>query len=45
MVGFRNVAVHGYQELDLAKVRYIVEHRLDDLLAFGKAMLAADPTA
>ena len=45
MVGFRNVAVHGYQELDLAKVRYIIEHRLDDLLAFSKTMLAADPTA
>jgi uncharacterized protein YutE (UPF0331/DUF86 family) len=44
-VGVRNVAVHEYQELDLAKVRHIVEHRLDDLLAFGKAMLAADPTA
>ena len=44
MVGFRNVAVHGYQELDLAKVRRIIEHRLDDLLAFSKAMLHADPT-
>lgn len=44
MVGFRNVAVHEYQELDLAKVRHIIEHRLDDLLAFSKAMLAADPT-
>ena len=43
MVGFRNVAVHEYQEIDLAKVRAIVEHRLDDLLAFSKAMLAADP--
>ena len=45
MVGFRNVAVHEYQELDLAKVRAIIEHRLDDVLAFSKAMLAADPTA
>ena len=44
MVGFRNVAVHEYQELDLARVRAIVEHRLDDLLAFSRAMLAADPT-
>ena len=32
------------QELDLAKVRHIIEHRLDDLLAFSKAVLAADPT-
>jgi uncharacterized protein YutE (UPF0331/DUF86 family) len=45
MVGFRSVAVHEYQELDLAKVRAIVEHRLDDIRAFGKAMLAADPDA
>ena len=34
-----------YQELDLAKVRAIIEHQLDDVLAFSKAMLAADPTA
>ena len=45
MVGFRNVAVHEYQELDLVRVRAIIEQRLDDLLAFSKAMLAADPTA
>jgi uncharacterized protein YutE (UPF0331/DUF86 family) len=44
MVGFRNVAVHEYQELDLQKVRHIIEHRLDDLLAFSKAMLRADPS-
>lgn len=44
MVGLRNVAVNEYQELVLAKVRHIIEHRLDDLLAFSKAMLAADPT-
>jgi uncharacterized protein YutE (UPF0331/DUF86 family) len=44
MVGFRNVAVHEYQELDVQKVRHIIEHRLDDLLAFSKAMLRADPS-
>jgi uncharacterized protein YutE (UPF0331/DUF86 family) len=44
MVGFRNVAVHQYQELDIVKVRHIIEHRLDDLLAFSKAMLRADPS-
>jgi uncharacterized protein YutE (UPF0331/DUF86 family) len=43
MVGFRDIAAHEYQELDLAKVRHIIEQRLDDLLAFSKAMLAADP--
>ena len=45
MVGFCNVAVHEYQELDLTKVRAIIEHRLDDLLTFSEAMRAADPSA
>lgn len=45
MIGFCNVAVHEYRELDLGKVRDIIEHRLDDLLAFSKAMLEADPTS
>lgn len=44
LVGFRNVAGHEYRELDLAKVREVLEYRLDDLLAFGKATLLADPT-
>ncbi len=45
MVGFRNIAVHEYQELDLAKVRAIIEYRLDDIRAFAKAMLAASTGA
>lgn len=44
MVGFRNIAIHEYQELDLAKVRAIIEHRLDDLTAFAEVMLQSDPT-
>ena len=34
MVGFRNVLVHGYDDVDVAIVRDVVEHRLDDLLRF-----------
>jgi uncharacterized protein YutE (UPF0331/DUF86 family) len=34
MVGFRNILVHGYETVDVAIVRDIVEHRLDDLLRF-----------
>jgi len=34
MVGFRNIVVHGYQNVDPEIMRDIVEHRLDDLLAF-----------
>ena len=38
MVGFRNILVHGYQSVDNALVRDVVEHRLDDLLAFVSAI-------
>ena len=34
MAGFRNVVVHGYQDVDLAVVADIVRNRLDDLLSF-----------
>lgn len=34
MIGFRNILVHGYETVDVAIVRDIVEHRLDDLLRF-----------
>lgn len=42
MIGFRNVAAHEYQALDLERLGHGIEHRLDDLLAFTKAMLHAD---
>jgi len=38
MAGFRNVLVHGYADLDLEVVQDIVRHRLDDLLAFVRAI-------
>ncbi len=38
MVGFRNIVVHGYQSVDPQIMRDIVEHRLDDLLAFMTAI-------
>ena len=34
MVGFRNVMVHQYQELDIRIMVEVIEHRLDDLIAF-----------
>lgn len=34
MVGFRNVVVHEYDDVDLGVVRDVVEHHLDDLVAF-----------
>ena len=38
MVGFRNVLVHGYQDVDKAIVRDVVENRLNDLGAFVAAI-------
>ncbi len=38
MAGFRNMIVHGYQRVDAGIMRDIVEHRLDDLLAFTTAI-------
>jgi uncharacterized protein YutE (UPF0331/DUF86 family) len=39
MVGFRNIAVHDYQRLDIDIVRTIVHERLDDLLAFARLLI------
>ena len=41
MVGFRNVAIHEYQELDMARVKQVIEHGSEDLLEFGQIMLRA----
>ena len=38
MVGFRNILVHGYDTVDVNIVRDVLEHRLDDLLAFVAAI-------
>ena len=35
VVGFRNILVHGYSDVDLDIVRRIVETDLDDLLGFA----------
>ena len=34
MVGFRNIAVHEYREIDYHRVIQIIEQDLDDLIAF-----------
>ncbi|MEW5323087.1 DUF86 domain-containing protein [Geobacillus thermoleovorans] len=39
MVGFRNIAVHDYQQLNLGILQAIVEHHLDDFKHFAKAIL------
>jgi uncharacterized protein YutE (UPF0331/DUF86 family) len=39
MVGFRNVAIHDYQALNLEIVRRIVVDHQDDFLAFTRVLL------
>jgi predicted nucleotidyltransferase len=40
MVGFRDILVHGYDEVDLRVVEDVVANRLGDLLAFVAAVRA-----
>ena len=40
VVGFRNILVHGYSDVDLDIVQSIVETDLGDLLAFADAIKA-----
>jgi uncharacterized protein YutE (UPF0331/DUF86 family) len=38
IVGFRNLAVHQYRELDLNILEAVIRANLDDLLAFAQAI-------
>ena len=40
MVGFRNILVHDYRELDLNIMKDVIEYRLDDLIRFTNDILA-----
>lgn len=44
MVGFRNLAVHQYQKLDLHIVRAVITRNLDDLLEFSAIALRLTST-
>ena len=39
MIGFRNIAVHQYQALDIAIVEAILQRDLDDLLAYAQTIV------
>ncbi|MGM8215983.1 type VII toxin-antitoxin system HepT family RNase toxin [Bacillaceae bacterium W0354] len=39
MVGFRNIAVHDYQTLDLDILQSIIENHIGDFLTFTKTIL------
>jgi uncharacterized protein YutE (UPF0331/DUF86 family) len=38
MVGFRNIAVHEYQALDVTILKHILRERLEDFAAFERAV-------
>ena len=40
MVGFRNIMVHQYQELDIRIMVDVIEHHLDDLVVFTTQVMA-----
>jgi uncharacterized protein YutE (UPF0331/DUF86 family) len=42
MVGFRNIAIHEYDKLNLDIVKSIITARLDDILMFGKHLLQSE---
>lgn len=39
-VGFRNIAVHNYKEIDWAIVHIIARHHLDDFTGYAKAVVS-----
>lgn len=42
MVGFRNIAVHDYQALQLPILVHIIEQHLDEFLHYSQALLLRD---
>jgi len=39
MVGFRNILIHEYQELDITLMQKVIENHLDDLIDFTNLIL------
>lgn len=39
MVGFRNIAVHNYIEINMAIVRNILDERMDDMKTFARLLI------
>ena len=38
MVGFRNIAIHQYQDLETKVIHYIMQHGIQDIIAFATSM-------
>ena len=45
MVGFRNIAIHEYQRLDIEVLKKILTDHLEDLVQYMQAVLGAYPPA
>ena len=41
MVGFRNIAVHDYQQISLPILKSILDHHLEDFSTFVRSMLGS----
>ena len=39
MIGFRNIAIHDYKQIDEEKLKDVIEKHLKDLLEFARSML------
>ncbi len=42
MVGFRNIAIHDYKQIDEAILQDVIENHLSDLIEFARQMLNID---
>lgn len=41
MVGFRNIAVHDYQKMNMSILQQVIDNHLDDLMAFSQKLLSS----
>jgi uncharacterized protein YutE (UPF0331/DUF86 family) len=39
MAGFRNIAVHDYQRINISMIEYIIENNLEDFRVFINSVL------
>lgn len=40
MIGFRNIAVHNYQSLDMSILQQVIENNLGDLILFTNTIIS-----
>ena len=40
MIGFRNIAVHNYQSLDMSILQQVIENNLGDLILFTNTIVS-----